>query len=272
MEGYKGAVYKSFPSAAEAQSFASSSGGYGKRSSGATSANSSSFGKSSSSVKKSGGISKSSGSQKTFSFESRPLVVYSGANTCITSIVPTRHTVTTSAIISTPAPSLCSSKPVTVVYTDGASRNNGKPGARAGYGVFYGDDDPRNVSIRLPATDKQTNQRAELSAIKHALKNAAAGNGENIHIHTDSKYSLQAFTNWGDTWEKNNYKNSTGQDVMNQDLIKEGRQLIKQVKAQGGSVEISYVKAHADNHGNNMADKLAVQGALKPNTPSTYGQ
>ncbi|ORE21388.1 hypothetical protein BCV71DRAFT_168867, partial [Rhizopus microsporus] len=32
----------------------------------------------------------------------------------------------------------------TVVYTDGASAGNGQTGARAGYGVYWGDNDPRN--------------------------------------------------------------------------------------------------------------------------------
>lgn len=31
----------------------------------------------------------------------------------------------------------------TIVYTDGASKDNGKPSARAGVGVWYGEDDPR---------------------------------------------------------------------------------------------------------------------------------
>ena len=33
-----------------------------------------------------------------------------------------------------------------VVYTDGACVNNGKPDARAGYGVYFGEGDKRNVS------------------------------------------------------------------------------------------------------------------------------
>ncbi|KAG8879367.1 hypothetical protein FRB98_005685, partial [Tulasnella sp. 332] len=48
----------------------------------------------------------------------------------------------------------------TVVYTDGASQGNGRPGARAGVGVWYGVNDPRNVSERCPGD--QTNNRAEL--------------------------------------------------------------------------------------------------------------
>ncbi|KAI8877759.1 hypothetical protein K501DRAFT_163588, partial [Backusella circina FSU 941] len=34
--------------------------------------------------------------------------------------------------------------PAKVVYTDGASSNNGKANARAGYGIYWGDGDARN--------------------------------------------------------------------------------------------------------------------------------
>ena len=34
----------------------------------------------------------------------------------------------------------------TNVYTDGACVDNGKAYARAGYGVYFGKNDPRNVS------------------------------------------------------------------------------------------------------------------------------
>lgn len=49
-----------------------------------------------------------------------------------------------------------------VVYTDGSSRGNGQQGCQAGLGVFFGVNDPRNVSERL-AGEPQTNQRAELT-------------------------------------------------------------------------------------------------------------
>ena len=54
-------------------------------------------------------------------------------------------------------------------YTDGACQGNGTEGARAGVGVFYGKNDPRNISTSLQGKH-QTNQRAELTAIKLALE------------------------------------------------------------------------------------------------------
>ncbi len=53
------------------------------------------------------------------------------------------------------------------VYTDGACSNNGRPDARAGFGIWFGDNDERNVSESF--TGPQTNNRAELLAIIRAL-------------------------------------------------------------------------------------------------------
>lgn len=51
----------------------------------------------------------------------------------------------------------------TVVWTDGSCLGNQfKNGRRrAGVGAFFGDNDPRNVSMKLPG-ELQTNQRAEV--------------------------------------------------------------------------------------------------------------
>lgn len=52
--------------------------------------------------------------------------------------------------------------PPIIVYTDGACEGNGQSGSEAGVGVYFGNNDPRNVSEPL-AGDRQTNQRAELT-------------------------------------------------------------------------------------------------------------
>jgi len=52
----------------------------------------------------------------------------------------------------------------TIVYTDGACINNGYENARAGSGVWYDDNDPRNLSARV-AYKEQSNQTGELVAV-----------------------------------------------------------------------------------------------------------
>ncbi|KAJ7798981.1 hypothetical protein B0H14DRAFT_2234241, partial [Mycena olivaceomarginata] len=54
------------------------------------------------------------------------------------------------------------------IATDGSCFKNGYEDATAGAGVFYGEDNPKNQAIRLPATLEQTNQTAEMVAMKEA--------------------------------------------------------------------------------------------------------
>ena len=54
------------------------------------------------------------------------------------------------------------------IYTDGACSKNGYAGACAGIGVYFGPNDPRNISKKV--IGKQTNNTAELSAIIYAYK------------------------------------------------------------------------------------------------------
>ena len=106
-----------------------------------------------------------------------------------------------------------------VVYTDGSSRGNGRNGAMAGYGVYW--DDPRyhhlNVSKQLEG-DVQTNNRAELQAIISAVELAPDPDAP-LQIYTDSRYAINAVTAWMPMWRKNGWVTSTGNPVLNQDLI-----------------------------------------------------
>jgi ribonuclease HI len=56
-----------------------------------------------------------------------------------------------------------------LIFFDGACGKNGRPGAFAGYGVFFGYEDARNVAQHLDG-ELQTNQRAELMAFVVALR------------------------------------------------------------------------------------------------------
>ena len=73
------------------------------------------------------------------------------------------------------------------VYTDGACSNNGKPDARAGYGIWFGKNDPRNCSESFNGL--QTNNRAELLAIVKALTILRNNieKGDIVNIFSDAK-------------------------------------------------------------------------------------
>ncbi|KAB8292302.1 hypothetical protein EYC80_008044 [Monilinia laxa] len=146
------------------------------------------------------------------------------------------------------------------VWTDGSSRGNGKAGAVAGYGVFFGDGDERNISARLEGKP-QTNQRAELTAALRALEIVPLD--KHIEIITDSNYTINCATLWYKSWEKNGWKTSTGKDVMNEDLVKSIRERIESRKANGVQTNMTWVKGHDQNPGNVAADMLAVKGAMQ---------
>lgn len=145
-----------------------------------------------------------------------------------------------------------------IVYTDGASSKNGTEHAVAGFGVFWGDGDDRNVSEPLEG-ERQTNQRAELMAIIKALEQSQ-NMKESLEIRTDSQYSIKAVTIWYHSWVKNGWRTGNGQSVQNEDLIKRVLQL---KKSRAGETYFSYVPGHKGVYGNEMADKLAVKGAMK---------
>ena len=70
-----------------------------------------------------------------------------------------------------------------VVYTDGACSNNGHANAKAGIGVWWGDNDPRNVSE--PLAGRATNNRAEIWAAVKAINKAAEEGYDSITVCSD---------------------------------------------------------------------------------------
>lgn len=140
------------------------------------------------------------------------------------------------------------------VYTDGACINNGKKNAKAGYGIYFGENDKRNVSKRIKG--KQTNNVAELTAIIKTYKIIEKDIPyKKIVIFTDSKYALKCIDSYGKKQELNGWK----EDIPNKDLVKEIYTLYKGKK----NVEFRHIKAHTskkDIHsiGNDNADKLAT--------------
>tara|TARA_A100001011_G_scaffold391447_1_gene476943 strand:- start:84 stop:782 length:699 start_codon:yes stop_codon:yes gene_type:complete len=143
-----------------------------------------------------------------------------------------------------------------VVYTDGACSNNGKPDARAGYGVYFGPEDPRNASE--PFAGIQTNNRAELLAIVKALTilRGDIESGTPVHIFSDSSYSIRCCTSYGKKCEKKNWTNK--KPIPNVEIVRTLYEFCKQHR----NIKFTHVKAHTglrDIHsvGNENADRLA---------------
>lgn len=80
------------------------------------------------------------------------------------------------------------------VYTDGACSANGKSGARAGLGVYWGDGHPLNISE--PVSGRATNNCGEIQAATRAIKLALQNGVNKLSINTDSKFVINSVTKW----------------------------------------------------------------------------
>jgi len=152
----------------------------------------------------------------------------------------------------------------TDIFCDGSARGNGQKGARAGYGVAVLLDGYifKKISVKLPAEEQQTNQRAELQAFFHAFRIVKERQCPTT-IYTDSMYSINCITVWAPGWIKKGWKKADGKPVLHQDIIEPMVALYEEIKP---LLVIKHVKGHQKGNtyeaqGNNLADELATQAA-----------
>ena len=110
------------------------------------------------------------------------------------------------------------------------------------------------VSEKIP---NGTNNSGELSGIIAAL-DAPIKNKVKIII-SDSEYSVKCFREWIYNWRLHNYCNSTGKQISNYVLIREGEKIIK--KNSINLILLKWTKGHANDNFNNLCDEEA-HGAL----------
>ena len=138
-----------------------------------------------------------------------------------------------------------------IIHTDGSSLGNPGPG---GYGIVLSyRDKQKQLSKGFRRT---TNNRMELLAVIDALRSLKTSTIP-VVIYTDSKYVCDAVNkNWLQNWQKKHYKN-----VKNVDLW----QLFTLV-SKPFNLSLNWVKGHASNKFNNLADSLAVDAAKNNST------
>jgi ribonuclease HI len=147
-------------------------------------------------------------------------------------------------------------KPDIIVYTDGACISNGRSNAKAGIGVYFSPEDPRNISI--PVQGKQSNNTAELGALILAYKAVQSdiNLGKKVAFFTDSVYSLWCLTTYGDKCAQTKWTKS----IPNREIVKEAYELFGSNKSK--CIKLIHIKSHTgkqDIHslGNEQADRLA---------------
>ncbi|KAF5376091.1 hypothetical protein D9615_007753 [Tricholomella constricta] len=142
------------------------------------------------------------------------------------------------------------SENTTTIATDGSCFNNGDDNAYAGAGIFYSENHPRNMSLRVPETFVQSNQTAELFALKAAVETADDDTALNLEL--DSKYVIDQVTKNLTKNEDSGYIGSS-----NPELIKV---TVARLRTRKTKTNVKWVKGHAGHARNEGADKLADEG------------
>ena len=134
------------------------------------------------------------------------------------------------------------------IYTDGACSGNPGPG---GWGAVIFDNENKQKNIS-GSEENTTNNRMELSAAIMALQEV--NTNSEITIYTDSTYVKNGITEWVLKWKENGWKNSNKEPVKNKDLWEKLDNLCEQ-----NTINWKWVKGHASNKYNNLADELATK-------------
>ena len=132
------------------------------------------------------------------------------------------------------------------IYTDGAC--SGNPGV-GGWGVVILELGKNEVYLN-GGEDNTTNNRMELTAAIEAIIYNL--NSIDLEIYTDSKYLKDGIEKWINNWKKNNWKTVSKKSVKNKDLWIELDNIIQKHK-----IKWNWVKGHANNKYNELADSLA---------------
>ena len=140
----------------------------------------------------------------------------------------------------------------TTIFSDGSSRGNPGPG---GWGAIVAIGD--NITELGGGENHSTNNRMELLGAISALSLLGGSTSKSdIIINTDSSYVINGITKWVYGWQKNGWKNSTKDDVVNRDLWE---QLIK--VSSDKKIKWNYVGGHIGVSCNERCDEIATSFA-----------
>lgn len=123
----------------------------------------------------------------------------------------------------------------------------------------------------LPLDPRPTNQRAELTAIILALREALSNyrsKGSNsevdVTIYSDSQYAVGCMNRWLDHWLQNGWRNAAGKPVANRDLIMDASRLHDMVRSEMGDVSYVWIPREendiADRYCNEALDRQEQLG------------
>lgn len=143
-----------------------------------------------------------------------------------------------------------------IIHTDGSILSAKTDKSGAGFGVFFGKGDARNIAAPLSAHDKaynaktKDNQRAELAGIQKGLKYIAESPMKQRYVlKTDSKDSVERING------------RVSHPSRNEDLVRSCSRLNNHIKHNYAAKQWDFNIQHVESRKNAGADHLARKGA-----------
>jgi ribonuclease HI len=161
-----------------------------------------------------------------------------------------------------------------VIAVDGAARGNSNtdPNSRGGWGVFWGKNCKSNDCGILAPDVKQTNSRAELEAVRQALRGLLRrrANGEllgwkQVIIKLDSDYVKKTFDEYISEWQKRGWKKSDGKVPKHLGLIQEIHSMILDIEL-NGAVRFWRVDREWNKDADALANKALDEAVVSEDT------
>lgn len=152
-----------------------------------------------------------------------------------------------------------------IIYCDGSSIGNPGPGGWGGVII-----DGARVHECGAFEKETTNNRMEIKAAIESLKYSSNQNknptSENVlyTVHTDSQYLIKGITSWVFSWQKNGWKTSAKESVLNQDLWEEILNVTSNL-----SISWKHVRGHTGVVLNERVDEIA-NGFARDNPPTLF--
>jgi len=145
-----------------------------------------------------------------------------------------------------------------IIFSDGASKGNPGPGGWGAVVVFNG-----HVIELGDRENHTTNNKMELMAAVDALNTLNAlsvtenFSGQEILLHTDSRYVINGITKWISAWKKRDWKTLQKEDVLHRDLWQALDAAVSATQLKGGVLRWVHVPGHSGVWGNERVDQIA---------------
>lgn len=142
-----------------------------------------------------------------------------------------------------------------VYFCDGAAKDN--PGS-SGAGISIYEHGVLKELVYGSYNEDGSNNIGELEAMVYCLERIKKEAPFDAIVYADSMYVINTLTKWAKGWEKNGWKKADNKPVKNLDLVKKAYSLYQETRM---IVEIRKVKAHANEIGNELADRMAIHAS-----------